>query len=151
MAETRYMLRWATVAMLMTMAACSSSNGPDFSRGLSAYRAGQFEAALADIEPSAERGDANAQHLLGRMYRQGEGVPANATAAYLWMSLAAAQATLSDGDRKEIGAALAALEARMSDAEIAQAQQRARDWRPKADPRSSSPEIPTFYNVPPAR
>ena len=150
MAEIRCMLRWATVVMLMAMAACGSDD-PDLARGLAAYRAGQFEAALADIVTFAERGDASAQHLLGRMYRRGEGVPANATAAHLWMSLAAAQATLADGDRKEIGDALAALEARMSDAEIAQARQRARDWRPKADPRSSSPEIPTFYNVPPAR
>lgn len=150
MADSRCMLRWATVVMLMTMAACGSSD-PDLSRGLASYRAGQFEAALADIATFAERGDANAQWLLGRMYRQGEGVPVNEAAAHLWLSLAAAQATLADGDRKEIGDALAALEARMTDAEIAQARQRARDWRPKADPRSSSPEIPTFYNVPPTR
>jgi TPR repeat protein len=41
--------------------------------------------------PLAQRGDASAQHFLGKMYVNGEGVPANAAEAAKWFRLAADQ------------------------------------------------------------
>ena len=63
----------------------------DFNRGYFAYSQGDYETALAEWQPLAERGFTLAQYNLGRMYYRGEGVEQNFTEAKKWFDLAAAQ------------------------------------------------------------
>ena len=59
--------------------------------GITAYRAGDFAAALRILRPIAEQGNAEAQYSLGVMYDIGEGVPQDYAEAVKWYRLAAGQ------------------------------------------------------------
>ena len=83
-----------------------------------------YATATRIIRPLAESGDATAQHNLGVFYDNGLGVPQDKINAYMWLSLAAAQG-------REGAAAIRDLMARrMTNAQIAEAQKRAREWKP---------------------
>jgi hypothetical protein len=74
---------------------------------------------------SANHGNAMALTKLGLMYERGNGVPQDVVLAHKWYILGAA-----NGD--ELGAELRdALAKQMTPAQIFQAQQRAREWKPK--------------------
>jgi clan AA aspartic protease (TIGR02281 family) len=59
--------------------------------GVHAYNLKDFAAAMRDLRPLAEQGDATAQTFLGFMYEHGNGVQRNATQAALWYRRAADQ------------------------------------------------------------
>lgn len=59
--------------------------------GNAAYARGDYGAALAEILPLAEAGDAQAQRLLGVMYRQGQGVDKDGEKAIYWTKKAVEQ------------------------------------------------------------
>jgi len=59
--------------------------------GLTAYKAGDYEAALTELTPVAERGVADAQHRLAVMYLFGQGVEADPAEALRWVRAAAEQ------------------------------------------------------------
>ena len=63
----------------------------DYQKGLAAYEAGDYSAALEEWRPLANQGNAVAQVELGGMYRRGEGVPQNNAEAMRWFRLAAQQ------------------------------------------------------------
>ena len=63
----------------------------DFDAGLAAFKAGNFEAALAEFRPLAEQGDAKAQYNLGVMYVAGQGVTQDYGEAARLLRLAAEQ------------------------------------------------------------
>jgi TPR repeat protein len=77
-------------------------------------------------EKSAAQGDANAQFYLGLMSAFGRGASMDLVQAHMWYSLAAgnghARAALHRND----------LAKEMKPAQIAEAQKRAREWKPKA-------------------
>jgi TPR repeat protein len=77
------------------------------------------------MRPLAEQGDALAQFALGAMYDNGLGVPQDYVIAHMWFNLAAAGG--------EIGApkARAGVAEKMTPAQIAEAQELAREWKPK--------------------
>ena len=52
----------------------SSSVFADYKAGYDAYHAGDYATALKEWKPLAEQGDAYAQHSLGAMYKNGDGV-----------------------------------------------------------------------------
>jgi len=56
----------------------------DFYKGKTAYDSGDFKAALVEVRPLAEQGNADAQYLLGLMYSYGEGVLKNWETALKW-------------------------------------------------------------------
>ncbi len=74
---------------------------------------------------AAEQGHAMAQHNLGMLYRQGRGVPRNRVEAYKWFSLFVAQRPNS-----QLAWVLGDLEEHMTQMEIAEAKERAANWRP---------------------
>ena len=85
--------------------------------------------SLEDIyRVGAEKGDASAQFSLGFMYELGQGVPQDYVQAYMWFSLAAAQGTKGAAEWRE------RLAARMTPAQIAEAQKLASEWKPKREP-----------------
>jgi hypothetical protein len=59
----------------------------DFDKGREAYNLGDYETALAELNPLAQRGEARAQHLLGWLHLN----RFDPATAIKWFSLAADQ------------------------------------------------------------
>jgi hypothetical protein len=64
--------------------------GP-FEDGLAAYNARDFDKAVQLLKPLADKGNAQAQEKLGRMYERGKGAPKDFTQAEYWYRKAADQ------------------------------------------------------------
>jgi uncharacterized protein len=93
----------------------------DYGRGV----AQDYKKAVYWYRLSAKQGNELAQRQLGLMFERGDGVPQDYVQAYMWYTLGAA-----NGAKR--GAALRdALAKRMTPDQIAEAQQLAREWRPK--------------------
>jgi TPR repeat protein len=149
------------IAFLLSLVCLTVPAWADYQAGMDAKNRGDFAKALRELRPLAEQGDARAQFYLGMLYENGDGVPedyekarewyeksaaqgdANAqfylgllsafgrggpmdlVQAHMWYSLAAgnghARAALNRND----------LARQMNPAQIADAQKRAREWKPK--------------------
>ena len=81
--------------ILIVLLSCSfatpASWSADFNKGVTAYQAGNYKAALAEWRPLAQAGNARAQNFLGFMYDNGEGVLEDDLEAVKWYRLAAEQ------------------------------------------------------------
>jgi TPR repeat protein len=79
--------------LLFAFAALASlpAQGGPLEDGLDAYRAKDYEKAIAAWRPLAEKGMAAAQYRIGVMYAEGKGVPADDAQAALWFERAAKQ------------------------------------------------------------
>jgi len=84
---------------------------------------------------AAERGNPEAEYNLGIMYATGVGMPQDNILAHMWFNLAAAHFT-SSVPRDRAARNRDAIARRMSPEEIAQAQELARQWKPKASAES---------------
>ena len=82
-------MRFILIAFLMTFASAISAQ--DFQKGYEAARSGDFETALKEWKPLAERGNIVAQYNLGMMYRNGWGVSRYGNEAVRWYKLSAKQ------------------------------------------------------------
>ena len=60
-----------------------------FTKAATAYRAGNFDQAVAGFRVLANQGDRNAQYLLALIYRDGRGAPQDAELARFWLARAA--------------------------------------------------------------
>jgi TPR repeat protein len=95
------------------------------------YRSGQGVPkddvqAVAWYRKAANQGSATAQYNLGVSYTAGRGVPQDFVAAHMWFSLAASR--VSGKYENKYAEARDDLANRMTPAQIADAQQRARAW-----------------------
>ncbi len=63
----------------------------DFKEGYTAYTRGDYKTALSEFKSLAEQGDAEAQHSLGVMYVNGEGVDKDVTKGVNWFRKSAEQ------------------------------------------------------------
>lgn len=109
----------------------SQAWGDDLEDAGKLYLTGRYgEAALLSLN-AAGQGDTLAQARLGLMYEKGQGVPQDYVLAHMWSNLAAASAedTQTRYAATEIRDFVAA---KMTPAQIAEAQGFARAWRPKA-------------------
>ena len=84
-----------------------------------------YQQALRWFRMAADQGEAVAQTKIGIMYDDGQGVPHDFVQAHKWYNLAA---TNGDKPAAELRDALAK---QMTPAQIAEAQQLAREWKPK--------------------
>jgi uncharacterized protein len=79
---------------LLALFVCAGSApavaGP-YEDAVSAYDQGDYRTALDVYQPLADQGDARAQHNLGVMYANGQGVPQDHAAAVSWWRRAAEQ------------------------------------------------------------
>ena len=82
-----------SLPVLMALVLLFSTVGwsADLEKGKEAYEKEDYETALRELKPLAEKGHAQAQVMLGGMYRDGEGVPQNDKTAATWYTLAADQ------------------------------------------------------------
>ncbi len=152
------MTRWWFVVLVVLGAGC---RGDDPAEVQAAYLRGDYETVLRISRPHAEEGKPDAQFMLGflyaegkgvpkdaaeavkwyrraaetgapyaqhnlaLMYAKGEGVPRDLVEAYMWCELAAAQGgteAVSNRDR---------LASVLTGEQLAEAQRRAREWKPK--------------------
>lgn len=80
------------------------------------------------FERAAAQGHAEAQNQLGAMYGAGQGVPKDLVSAYKWLALSRANAQRGE-TRVNAGRSLQRLAAKMTPAQIGQAQRQASEWR----------------------
>ena len=78
---------------------------------------------------AADQEDAAAQYNLGIRYDNGQGVTQDYVLAHMWLNLSASNS--SGDDRKRTAIARDAVAAKMTPAQIAEAQRLAREWKPK--------------------
>jgi TPR repeat protein len=78
---------------------------------------------------SANQGDPFAQASLAILYRFGKGVPQDLVQAYMWFSLAASHT--EGGDRESIAEMRDATAAKLTPAQLNEAQRLIREWKPK--------------------
>jgi len=80
---------------------------------------------------AADQNDAQAQYELAYRYALGDGVAQDYVTAHMWFNLASVNFPASDQHRRQAIANRDALEIKMGREQIAEAQQRAREWKPK--------------------
>ena len=85
-----------------------------------------YTQAIQWYRKAAEQGSVYAQFNLGFMYANGQGVPQDYVEAHKWVNLAAARA--SGADQKRFADGRDALAKKMTPAQVAEAQKRAREW-----------------------
>ena len=117
------------VALLVTCLWLTSSScvvwHSYFNDGIDAYDQGDYETALRHWHrAAAEQDHANAQNNLGSMYKEGEGVPRDYVEAYMWFTLAAERGSKRASNNRD------RIAKQMTSGQIAEAQRRARDWKP---------------------
>jgi peptidoglycan hydrolase-like protein with peptidoglycan-binding domain len=100
----------------------------DYVDGLTAYQNRDFVTAMQELAPLADRGDAQAQMIVGLMYRDGQGMPQDYVRAHQWLNLAAA------AGQEDAAQARDELTQRMDPSQIAEAQRLASAWRPATEP-----------------
>ena len=77
--------------LLLTLLVGTPASFADWKKGAAAYQSSDFATALREWTPLAKQGYADAQHNLGVMYHQGQGVPQDDKTAVKWYKLAAEQ------------------------------------------------------------
>jgi uncharacterized protein len=88
-----------------------------------------YAEAIKWFRRAAEQGCAGGQFHLGRMYAEGLGVPQDYVRAHMWLSLGALH--FSDAGQKQSAEMRDEIAAKMTPAQIAEAQRLAREWKPK--------------------
>ena len=113
--------------LLLCFSVAAQDNETDsenaFYKGVSAYRARNYDEAVGWFLRAAEAGDVEAQFLLGRMHYDGNSLTVDEVTAYMWFEIAAGHG-MQVGERYRNGIAR-----RMTDEQIALANKRADDWR----------------------
>ena len=79
------------VTTLVILAALTGGAQADFDKGLEAWNKGDYQAALAEFRPAAEKGDARAQFYLGEAFNKGRGEVQDFAEAANWYRKAATQ------------------------------------------------------------
>jgi len=79
------------VSLIFSVFLFSSPAFADFDTALDAYKNGDIEAAFAEWKSMADTGDARAQRVIGNLYLNGEGRPANPKKAAQYYELSAVQ------------------------------------------------------------
>lgn len=79
----------------------------------------------------ADQGDPDCQANLGTLHSIGTGVPQDYVLAHMWWNLAASRFAASAEDRRSAAASMrSSIEAKMTPDQVAEAQRRAREWKP---------------------
>jgi len=148
------------ITLVLSIFWLSAPAWADFQAGVDAYDRGDYATALREFRPLAEQGNVDAQFNLGVLYTEDLGVPQDYVQARQWYEQAAAQgyamAELSLGvlyaqgrgvlrdfvqaqkwyilagadGNKDAATLRDALAKQMTPAQIVEAQQLAREWKP---------------------
>ena len=116
--------------LLLVCAAGPAVAGP-IEDAEAAFDKGDYATAVRLWRPLADQGYGIAQSNLGLMYSKGYGVPQNYAQAHMWFNLAAAN--LPETERDLAVRNRDRVAAKMTPAQIAEAQKLAREWKPKPE------------------
>ena len=161
MSQNRPMPLQFPIALVFLLVCLVAPTWADFQAGMDARNRGDFAKAMREWQPLAEQGNARAQFYLGLLYENGDGVPEDYKKAREWYEKSAAQGEANaqfylglmsafgrggplDLVQAHMWYSLASasgharaplhrndLAKQMKPAQIADAQTRARDWKPK--------------------
>ncbi len=161
MSQNRPMPLQFPVALVFLFVCLVAPAWADFQAGMDARNRGDFAKAMREWQPLAEQDDARAQFYLGLLYENGDGVPEDYKKAREWYEKSAAQGEANaqfylglmsafgrggplDLVQAHMWYSLASangharaplhrndLAKQMKPAQIADAQTRAREWKPK--------------------
>ena len=109
-------------------ASAQSNLGADYEIGQGVSQ--DYAAAAIWYRKAADQDDTKAQFKLGALYYSGQGVPQDFVQAHRWFNLAAAGASDSEV-RKRAATNRDAVAAKMTPAQVAEAQRLASEWRKK--------------------
>ena len=115
-------IRWYRLAADQGHAGAQNRLGFSYSQGEGIPQ--DVAQAIRWFRRAANQNDAGAQFSLGSMYMNGEGVLQDYVEAHMWLNLAAAQPSELLREVRD------AVEERMTSEQIAEAQRRAREWKP---------------------
>jgi TPR repeat protein len=118
-------LKWYRLAAAQGHAKAQSNLGVMYYKGNGVPQ--DYVEAVKWFRLAAAHGNAEAQSNLGVMYYRGNGVPQDSVQAYKWFSLAAATFTEKQA-REEAAKTRDSVAARMTPAQLAEAQKLAREW-----------------------
>ena len=123
---------YETALRLFRLAADQGDANGQFMLGVM-YATGQgipqnYAEAVKWYRLATDQGSADAQYNLGGMYATGQGVQQDYVSAYAWLSLSAAQGEQSATKSRDL------IARRMTPAQIAEAQNLAREWKPTTQP-----------------
>jgi TPR repeat protein len=117
-------------AVIAATLAAAALAGP-LEDATAAYGRGDYATAFRLSQPLTIGGTSVAQNNLGLIYAKGEGVRRDYVEAYKWFDLAVSRLRVSEkGKRDQVVKNRDVLAARMTPAQIAEAQKLAREWKP---------------------
>jgi TPR repeat protein len=108
------------ISISLVLAAPVGAVAQDYSKGLAAFEAGDYGAALQEWRPLAEQGDDWAQYSLGQMYRLGDGVLQDYVLSHMWYNISGANGYAASSDSRDL------VVQTMTREQLADAQERAR-------------------------
>ena len=114
--------RWFEEAAKQGYAEAQINLGTLYLKGAAPPRSPQM--ALFWFSRAAEQGIVPVFAKLGQMYDEAQGVPRDLVQAYMWFHLAATNGEASSAERRDT------LATKMTFAQITEAQERAREWKP---------------------
>lgn len=85
-------MKWPLPTLAVLLLLISPAGAQDVTTGFESYMRGDHAVALAELRPYAERGDAEAQYIIGFIYHVGRAVPQDFAEAASWYRKAAEQA-----------------------------------------------------------
>jgi cell division septation protein DedD len=83
--------RWIVAVTAIAASVAVAPAQADVKTGVTAWQAGNFDVAVKEWRPLADKGDADAQFNMGQAYKLGRGVTADMAAAQSWFEKAANQ------------------------------------------------------------
>ena len=121
--DIRHAIRSAALTVTLVVM-CALPAGADYDAGKRAWDAGKPTEAVAQWQAAADAGDRRAMLALGRLYLQGLGALQDYVLAHMWFNLAASRGEMEALKERD------AVTGKMTPQQVAEAQKRAREWRP---------------------
>jgi TPR repeat protein len=129
-------LTFGLLSLLFTISMAVSAYSGQFEDAKAAYKRGDHREAYRLFKPLAQQGIPEAQYNLALMYYNGRGAPQDYILAHMWFNLAASR--FPDSEKKKRYDAVSyrdVVASMMTPYQIAEAQQLAREWKPKKEVR----------------
>ncbi|MFH0810422.1 MAG: hypothetical protein V2A77_08160 [Pseudomonadota bacterium] len=137
----RHLIKAGLVALLLSVNLTVPAAAGQLEDAEAAFLQKDYATAVRLWRPLADQGDAKAQSRLGYMYDEGQGVPRDYVQAHKWYSIAAVCFAISDAEEFDLALENRKdLAAKMTPAQIAEAQRLACEWRPNGGKKARDPE-----------
>ena len=124
-------MRAILAALVMAFCVMSAAVAGPLEDGAAAYARQDYALAVQWYRKAADQGNADAQFNLGVMYANGQGVLQDYVTAHKWFNLAVSGLSASETTQRNAAVTYRdRVAARMTPAQIAEAQRLAREWKP---------------------